>query len=347
MKFDNKTLEGYLMDADKTFYKEKRHLSYNIHYASFVEHINLIHKSVVASANYHDAENGLLVYLNDHGIGHIQTVISRATELVKSNNLELNISEVYYLLLAIHIHDIGNIHGRKNHVDDLEKVLIELKHHMGGLDRIHIKNIESIAKAHGGETITGDKDKIALLPETISTMINPIRVRLLASILRLADEIADDQCRCDSNLIKRKDTDNPSYAYHLYSHCLTNVQVDHDNKQINYSFNIPLIYASTKINKINKYVYIIDEIHKRTHKTFHELIYTMRFTRGCIDLNKLQVDIEFESEYGASYSPEKITYSLYEQGYPELSIRLKHKSGADIAKEILIATNEIKENIAQ
>src|ERR1039457_2256022 len=55
------------------------------------------------------------IFLNDHGPGHITTVIQRATELVAAKACALSPYEVYLLLAAIQVHDVGNILGRKGH----------------------------------------------------------------------------------------------------------------------------------------------------------------------------------------------------------------------------------------
>jgi hypothetical protein len=48
-------------------------------------------------------------YLTDHGPEHIDTVIRRASELVRPVPGQLTAYEAYLLVMAIHFHDVGNI----------------------------------------------------------------------------------------------------------------------------------------------------------------------------------------------------------------------------------------------
>ena len=65
-----------------------------------------VHKDVVIGAALHG--DGLL---NDHGKGHVKTVIQRAGLILGDRIEELIGYEIFILLLAIHFHDIGNIYG--------------------------------------------------------------------------------------------------------------------------------------------------------------------------------------------------------------------------------------------
>src|ERR1051326_2686382 len=55
------------------------------------------------------------IFLNDHGPAHVATVIKRASELIATDTCILTAYEVYILLAAIQLHDIGNILGRSGH----------------------------------------------------------------------------------------------------------------------------------------------------------------------------------------------------------------------------------------
>ena len=50
-------------------------------------------------------------WLNDHGPRHIKTVIKRARDLLKGD-AQMTFREVFCLLSAIHLHDLGNFYGR-------------------------------------------------------------------------------------------------------------------------------------------------------------------------------------------------------------------------------------------
>ncbi len=188
------------------------------------------------------------------------------------------------------------------------------------LDAIEKRHIRAIAEAHGGKLKNGDKDKIDILPETHKTLDGNVRIQLLASILRLADELADDKNRANVPLLKSNGL-GESTIFHVYSYCLTNVIISHEIKQIELQFDIPVRYATKTFEKEGKRIYLLDEIYERVLKMHHERHYTMRFTRGLIDLNTILTRIEFYPDdlTENALDLDKITFELKEKGYPGTS----------------------------
>ena len=94
---------------------------------------------------------------------------------------------MYVLLVAIHIHDLGNVYGRARH----EKRLAEIMTHVGsrlGDDSVELKIIRDIAAAHGGKDSGGrNADTIGALQPKEPFRSEVVRMRLLAAILRFAD----------------------------------------------------------------------------------------------------------------------------------------------------------------
>ena len=353
MQLDNINLETWFENAPADKFYNSKKIDYYGYYNTFKAEAEKYHKEVVALANYREALDGNIVFLNDHGKDHIETVINRASDLVRSSvHCELTPKEVYYLLTAIHFHDVGNLYGRINHVDDMRHIADKLDPFIK-LDTIEKRHIKDIAEAHGGKLPNGSKDKIGKLPIVANTLEGDVRIQLLAAILRLADELSDDKNRCCDIIVNDKEHfDNKSRAYHVYSSCLTCIAVEHSIKQIKLEFNIPLKFAQEKVRKDDTHVFVIDEIYERALKTLNELIYTMRFTRGLIDLTSIMVRIKFVPEYitlkpheePVLFKPhDDITFTLEEQGYPEYyadiysacpTLVKKDQNGESISKKI-------------
>ena len=95
--------------------------------------------------------------LTDHGPEHIRTVILRAGELA-SAACDLTAYEVYLLLAAAHLHDVGNLFGRETHELNTDAVVKELGNLGSGNDTVELKAIREIAQAHGGY-VQGDETK--------------------------------------------------------------------------------------------------------------------------------------------------------------------------------------------
>lgn len=263
-------------------------------------------------------------YLNDHGPDHILKVIFRATQLINKSEIILSEYEIYMLLTAIHIHDVGNIIGRQGHeINSLE--IINKFGTAAGHDRIEWDCIFEIAEAHGGNP----KDKISDLT-TEQILDFPVRKRLLAAILKLADELAEDRTRASRFQLENDMIPELAELYHKYSFCLHSTHIDLSARQINLSFDVEendLCKTFKKTIKedgrdVIKEVYLIDEIYERTYKTHLERMYCMRFTRPHLEIDKIRVDIQITTNIKDTRNrsiKKHITYDIGEVGYPSIS----------------------------
>ena len=191
MNLDNRTLETWLEELPEHKYPHHKKIDYYSLYKRLKIYLNdNVHKEVTFGANLKDNE----FFLNDHGPDHIDTVINRASYLVNTENCDLEAYEVFILLCSIQIHDVGNIFGRYKHEINAKEIMKQAQE-IFGRDTIESIRIKKIAESHGGKTSRGNKDKISKLQETENTLECVIRPRLIASILRFADELADDKKR--------------------------------------------------------------------------------------------------------------------------------------------------------
>ena len=296
--------------------------NYNTRYKSISEYLNKnIHteverRSLLLSLFSNEADTNLICYLNNHGSGHVECVIDRATELLKNLECGLTPYEGYLLLVAIHFHDVGINFGRDNHETKAGEIMTRLGV-LAGNDEPEKRKILGLAAAHAGN-ICGDKDKINRLVPSDDLIGKNIRPRLLAAILRFAYELADDRTRASRFLLEDDLLPPGSEIYHAYSNSLTSVIVD--SKEIRLSYEIDKKTALKKYKKIKTEVYLLDEIYERTGKIHLEKIYCLRYLRPfiCVKNEEIKVTIEVFEDYLQSTEPrEKITYTLSEAGYPD------------------------------
>lgn len=122
------------------------------------------------------------MFLNDHGPDHIATVIARASDILNEANTSLNSYEAYLLLFAIHLHDTGNLFGRNQHEQACRTIMKALGTRAGD-DELEKRWITTIAAAHGGKLIDGDKDTISrLIPDPDVTILGMhVRPQFLAA----------------------------------------------------------------------------------------------------------------------------------------------------------------------
>lgn len=278
-----------------------------------------------------------LIYLNQHGKGHVDKVIEKAYEmLINFASDSLSAFEVFLLLCAIQVHDTGNVFGRKGHEQCIKKATIKLLQPI--IPDVIIQNcIYRIAQAHSGE-IHGNKDTLsseALFQERRLFNMR-VRERLLAAILRFADELADDSSRADTMGLSLETIPKPCIIYHQYSAALHTVCIDRNsiNKSLNLllEYNIDFNLVTKHFIKIGKAEQLlIDEIFQRTKKVELERRYCMRFLNQYLPIDEVCVTIEIDPEFDLM-NPEIIKYTLKENGYPakEITIDCPENSGEKI-----------------
>jgi hypothetical protein len=287
-----------------------RDYDYKTQFLNLQNHLNAYyHSNVTAAATLADG----IGYLTDHGVDHIKTVISRASRLLGTGSgSTLTPYEIYILLAAIHVHDLGNFFGRDSHELNVERVMTELGPVLGA-DDVEKLAIRIVAEAHGGK-IGLDKDKIGRLQPIDYVLGESIRPQLLAAVLRLADELADDRTRASRYMIETNVIPKPSLIFHKYAYALHSVVVGADT--VSLKFFLSEQDVQNKFSKGGGYAFLIDEIYERTMKMHRERTYCSRFLRPQVNVNRIDVSIEiFTSEF--SKKLDTIAYRLEEAGYPD------------------------------
>lgn len=259
------------------------------------------------------------IYLNDHSADHIQMVIEKVSKILWSGNVqivELNALECFILLSAIQIHDAGHvIGGREHHEYNAKEFLKEYNSYVVGSPEKKI--IYEIARAHSGKD-----DPIGKLPQSEDISNFSVRMRLLAALLRLGDEMADEASRASAFLYEQNKIIKGSRLFHAFSISLNSFLPHVDTQEIRMKFNLnksrccEIFKKPTKEGELD--TYLLDEIYVRTLKTFHECLYYNRFVSDKIRLNSVNVTIEFYDDEKFDTFFDAIGYRLEEKGYPRL-----------------------------
>lgn len=292
-------------------------LDYNTQYEQLVNYLEAnIYKDIDAGLASNSAEAG---FYTAHNAEHFKEVVRYAGDLLGVKNGQekcaLSPYELYILLVAIRIHDAGNIYGREKH----EKQCFTVLRNCGGAagdDAAEKKKISDIAQAHGGKTAQLSKDTISLLDEQTVIGNGTIRPRLLASILRFADEICESRCRAANYLVQFGSLPPQSEIYHQYAASISGNFVSADRRII-LEYTIPAKdvlkpWGNTKSEK----VFLIDTIFERLEKMDKERRYCNRFSREIYTIDSIRASIKVVNE---ELDPiETITVpELSDSGYPE------------------------------
>lgn len=261
-------------------------------------------------------------FYNDHGVDHIKMVIDRATWLLNTlskdeEGLYISSYELFILLMAIQLHDAGHlISPRSKHAEKGKELLAKFDSGKV-LSTAERKHIGDIAKAHGGK-----EDPIGNLPHEEDLSHQKIRPRLLAAILRLADELAEDKTRAANFLLDIGNITPTSEIFHRYSASLDSVSISGGEVKLNFYIQDDVLLKqysmNTKSGNIKKY--LLDEIYDRTFKTFTESLYCSRFLPEKARINTVKVNVHILKSKDDE-EIRKISYELKETGYPFVSNR--------------------------
>ena len=258
------------------------------------------------------------MFLNDHGPAHVTAVMKRASELLAAGTDPISAYETYILLAAIQLHDIGNLFGRLGHEARLPELEGRLEALLGD-DSAEKRLLRAIATAHGGSK-HGDLDTIRQLIEA-PVLNQAVRVRFLAGLLRLADELADDSQRISHFAIQNHVVNESSRLFHRYSASLQSVIIDPQGHSIDLHYELTKEDVEEVFTKAAGKCYLIDEIMSRNVKMHRERMYCMRFLLPAIKIDSINVKINvFESKR----SPDQlfvIGYRLEDKGYPSLPLQ--------------------------
>lgn len=288
----------------------------------------------------------------DHGESHFDEVVRYAGELIEptfSNGTRAVIEpyDLYLLLSAIRLHDAGNVDGREEHARRAYSILRE-----AGVavcpDPYEANLIGRIAEAHSGTTETGDRDTIHALDE--SSGFGPITCnpRLVAALVRFADEICEHSARASRHHISAGTLPETSKLFHLYADAVKQVQVLREQKAVrlklvfDYS-NLNDRYPAPHVVDGSKDKYLLDDAFDRIQKLDAERIYCNRYLPPELRTDKVVVTVEIvKTEMVSGHELQRIWKSkdvtIQERGYPSPNTQWRESfsdmTGAAIANEL-------------
>lgn len=266
------------------------------------------------------------IYYTQHDAGHVDDVIQSAGHILgvrdflepKAGSFESAVTklepyEVYVLLVAILLHDAGNAQGRDGH----ERRAFQYLNEMGavsGSDTVEKRLIAKIARAHGGRLVRHGKDTITGGIEAAKSDIQgaKVRPRLLAAILRLADEISEGATRANEVALKKPYKSPAAVIHNLYCK-VVHVSLDVADMSISMHFDIDKSLLHERFDCDGQPTYLIDYIAGRLEKCNRERIYCNRFMAEVIRFEKIRVSLEITD---GENDLDHISLQIQDEGYP-------------------------------
>ena len=259
-------------------------------------------------------------FRTDHGIEHINRILEKLSHFLRPHlpvpgNTEgriIDLENLNLLLNATLWHDLGNLYGRSDHAQNIAKIF-------GGVstflyDPPHSELILKIAQGHCGE------NSIERVIEDESTVIydSVIYAQFLSALLRISDEIDEDQRRVETRLISK--VPKECEAYWRFCSCNESIMPIYQGDSLgNVSLEIKVmckmpkeaVYA--KWGKNSNEVICISEYVSRLSKMNKERMYCNKFLRQYSalyfrNIDRINAEIHVYDEKGST--ADKIAFSF-------------------------------------
>lgn len=245
--------------------------------------------------NYYPWIHDKCRYFTDHGENHVKSIILATSDLLKlqieSNGLKS--VEIFLLLSSIIWHDVGMIHGRDLHGENVKNVMDKMSF---VYDNATIKNaIVQIVKAHTGDLALSKVEKEI----HISTKYGNYKIylRSLAALLRFCDEISENHTRISIPVLESGEVPDENRLFWEYASCITASFPDPRENTVIIDIRIPVNKVLKKFNLGGKKIYLVEYIIKRLAKINSERVYCAPEFRVYVDINSLDVKLSLIDGY--------------------------------------------------
>jgi hypothetical protein len=206
---------------------------------------------------------------NDHGPSHIERVLEKFDQLIDGNTAHpapLRPYELFLAMLSILYHDIGMLRGRAGHADASGLLVGEERNEY--LIDIRDRDVISVAVvSHSSSKDIAEETAGFAEEELIGGQ--SVRPRVIAALVRLADELDEDFRRADPDLQRRLNVPEESRFFWEFCQRISGIKPDLISRNINIDVRfdaddvgrnvvvngqvIPFIVAfGDKLAKINK-----------------------------------------------------------------------------------------------
>jgi hypothetical protein len=163
---------------------------------------------------------------NDHGPGHIERVLEKFDQLIDGNpagRASLRPYELFLTMLSILYHDIGMLRGRAGHADT-SGLLVGEERNDYLIDARDRDVISAAVVSHSSskdiaEQTAGFADEQLIGSQTV-------RPRLIAALVRLADELDEDFRRADPELQRRLNVPEESRFFWEFCQHINGIKPD-------------------------------------------------------------------------------------------------------------------------
>ena len=264
-----------------------------------------------------------------HGCRHISDLIksldklAKAIEDPKSNAPKSNaatVLEAYILLSAAHLHDAANTFGRDDHAKRCDKIL---RQHKDLFVSSASQQIYDVARVHGGTDPEFDEDTLRSLDSDNSS---PPRLPLLASFLRLGDELSENPERVPKTVVEHHSVSPLSKLAHAYAETFRLFELRQETLYISYGIYEEHHSFCTRLDGETRSFY--DFLETKIDKIETESRYCSQYGRPVFNVSEIKVSISlYDGAPPAAATKQNLQFGLYlNHGYPQCSTALCTRS---------------------
>ena len=167
---------------------------------------------------------------NDHGPRHIGRVLEHLDRLLAPAPLaHINQYELFLTMVAVVYHDVGILRGRAGHAGT-SATLLEAERNDYLLDAIDRTFVAAAVASHSSNVAID-----ARAPDDQHAKGFSVRPRMIAALVRLADELDEDIRRADPTLESKLELPNEAQFYWRFCQRVIGVHADSNKKDITFN----------------------------------------------------------------------------------------------------------------
>ena len=195
-------------------------------------------------------------YFTDHGIGHVESVMTSASTLLAPGK-DLDEFAVFLLLSAILFHDVGMVIKRSGHADASTIAAI-----IDPIRKIVLPDVQSqrfvteIVKAHSGQNPGLEAPRFTE-ETTLGSKNYLVPTRALAGVLRFADEVSENKTRISQEILPLVPPENAPYWH--YADVIQSSRPDPSRRRVVMSLEMEAESAVTRYVCPKECAHLADE----------------------------------------------------------------------------------------
>jgi hypothetical protein len=261
---------------------------------------------------------------NNHGRGHITRVLNNLDHLLGAKPLDLlDPYELFLAMMAILYHDIGLLRQRKGHEAGSKAFLEGDKNDAYVINAIDKEIIAAAVVSHSSSRDIEEECRRFSPEELIGE--HRARPRVIAALVRLADELDEDHRRADAILQRRLDLPEESAFFWLFCQRVRAVRPNLVAKRIDVNFALEATdteqFGPLPGGEMRHFVAFCAE---KLAKINQERVYVNRFLPPELQYGTLHIDVKPLPGHAKWISPrtfvfnDKTTAEMFLRGFPEL-----------------------------